>query len=58
MTSNRVFRKGYTHEEAIQRIEAESGKQFNPRVVEAFKAIISEALREIKEYEATHTVQS
>lgn len=51
MISNRSYRQGLSHEEAMKRIEEQSGLQFDPIVVEAFKVIIPEALQEIKEFE-------
>lgn len=52
MISQRSYRNGLSHEEAIQRIEEQSGRQFDPNVVMGFKAIIPGALAEIREYEA------
>lgn len=51
MVSNRSYRQGLSHEEAMQRISEQSGKQFDPQVVTAFAAILPEALAEIKEFE-------
>lgn len=51
MVSNRSYREGMTHEEAMSRIEEQSGKQFDPVVVEAFKAVIPDAIQEIKVFE-------
>jgi len=48
MVSDRSYREGLPHLEAIKRIEEQSGKQFDPVVVEALKAIILEAIEEIK----------
>jgi putative nucleotidyltransferase with HDIG domain len=36
LTSDRPYRKGLPHEEVKERIRADSGKHFDPRVVEAF----------------------
>jgi putative nucleotidyltransferase with HDIG domain len=36
LVSNRPYRKGLPHEEVRQHIKADSGKHFDPRVVEAF----------------------
>jgi putative nucleotidyltransferase with HDIG domain len=36
MVSDRPYRKGRTHEEAVASIQAESGKQFDPRIVRVF----------------------
>ena len=50
MVSDRSYREGLVHEEAMKRIEEQSGKQFDPKVVIAFKSIINEAMSEIKKY--------
>ncbi|MFY0542523.1 HD domain-containing phosphohydrolase [Brevibacillus sp. H7] len=42
ITSDRPYRKGRAHEEAVAEIAAQSGKQFDPSVVEAFLRIPSE----------------
>ena len=39
MISNRVYRKGCTYEAALEELEKFAGTQFDPLVVEAFKAI-------------------
>lgn len=52
MTSNRVYRKSLTSEEAISVLEQGAGKQFDPDLVQLFKAVLPEAIQEIKEYEA------
>lgn len=52
MISNRSYRPAVGHEEAIKRIEEQSGRQFDPAVVQAFKAIIDEAVAEIKKFES------
>ncbi|HWZ81363.1 MAG TPA: HD-GYP domain-containing protein [Terriglobales bacterium] len=36
MVSNRCYRKGLPHEEAIRRLQASSGTQFDSRVLQAF----------------------
>ncbi len=51
IVSNRSYREGLSHEEAMKRIEEQSGRQFDPIVVEAFKTIIPSALAEISEFE-------
>lgn len=48
MVSDRSYRDGFSHVEAINRIEEQSGKQFDPIVVDAFKGIILEAIEEMK----------
>ena len=51
MVSDRSYRQGLSHPEALKRIEQKSGQQFDPFVVQAFKSIIDETLNEIKELE-------
>lgn len=50
MVSKRSYREGLPHEEALKLIENQSGNQFDPNVIEAFKAVIDEALPEISQY--------
>jgi HD domain/PilZ domain len=45
MTSDRPYRKGLSYSEARVEIASQSGRQFDPAVVEAFLAIPEEALR-------------
>lgn len=52
MVSNRSYREGLVHEDAMRRIEEQSGNQFDPQVVGVFKSIIPEALEEIKAFES------
>ncbi|MEW5939759.1 MAG: PAS domain S-box protein, partial [Chloroflexota bacterium] len=42
MTSDRTYRKRLTKEEALNHIKAQSGKQFDPKVVAAFLQLASE----------------
>jgi HD-GYP domain-containing protein (c-di-GMP phosphodiesterase class II) len=42
MTSDRPYRKGFPREKAIDIIKQESGKQFNPDIVQAFLEAIAE----------------
>lgn len=51
MTSKRSYRSGLAHEEAMKRIEEQSERQFDPFVVNAFKSIIPDAARQIREFE-------
>lgn len=51
MVSNRSYRDGLPHDEAMRRIKEQSGKQFDPAVIVAFESIILESLKEIKEFE-------
>jgi len=39
MTTNRAYRKSLTRQEAIQKLEEESGKQFNPFIVKIAKDV-------------------
>ena len=51
MTSNRAYRVSLSHEEAMRRIEEQSGLQFDPTVVETFKEIIPAAMAELRAFE-------
>jgi HD-GYP domain-containing protein (c-di-GMP phosphodiesterase class II) len=42
MISNRCYRKGLSHEEAVQRLLASGGSQFDPVVVQTFVEIAKE----------------
>lgn len=42
MTTNRAYRKSLTREEAIENLEEESGKQFNPFIVKIAKEVFKE----------------
>lgn len=39
LTSDRVYREGYSHEQCVAMIEREAGKQFDPDLVEVFLSI-------------------
>jgi len=41
MTNDRPYRKAISHEEAVAELLHESGRQFDPRVVEAFLAVLN-----------------
>lgn len=43
LTSDRHYRRGWSHEQALAHIRQESGRHFDPAVVEAFLAMIGEA---------------
>ncbi len=47
MISNRCYRKGLTHEEAVRRLAAAEGTQFDPIVVQAFVEIAKEEVAEV-----------
>jgi len=51
MVSDRSYRGGLPHDVALTRIQEQAGRQFDPNVIEAFKAIIPKALTEIKDFE-------
>jgi HD-GYP domain-containing protein (c-di-GMP phosphodiesterase class II) len=40
ITSDRPYRKAWTNEAALEYIKSQSGKQFDPKVVEAFLRMI------------------
>lgn len=58
MVSNRSYRQGLSHEEALKRIDEQSGHQFNPIIVQAFKVIIPEAINQINEAESNKVAES
>jgi putative two-component system response regulator len=39
LSSDRVYREGYTHEKCVNMIQTEAGKQFDPDLVEVFVSI-------------------
>lgn len=47
MISNRCYRKGLPHEEAVRRLTAGSGTQFDPAVVRAFLEIAQEEVANV-----------
>jgi HD-GYP domain-containing protein (c-di-GMP phosphodiesterase class II) len=47
MVSNRCYRKGLAHQEAIDRLLAAGGKQFDPVVVQAFVEIAGQEAAEV-----------
>jgi HD-GYP domain-containing protein (c-di-GMP phosphodiesterase class II) len=53
MISNRCYRKGLPHEEALRRLHADSGTQFDPMVVECFSRIAEAEVEEV--FAATKT---
>jgi HD-GYP domain-containing protein (c-di-GMP phosphodiesterase class II) len=46
LSSDRVYRKGYPHEQCVAMIEREAGKQFDPDLVEVF-VTIQQSFRDI-----------
>jgi len=51
ISSNRSYRVGLEHEEVIKKIENQSGRQFDPKIVQAFKEVIPGALAQIKAFD-------
>jgi len=47
MISNRCYRKGFPHEEAIRRLVADAGAQFDPIVVQAFVEIAGQEVADV-----------
>jgi|SRR5580700_4132082 HD-GYP domain-containing protein (c-di-GMP phosphodiesterase class II) len=47
MISNRCYRKGIPHEEAVRRLSAGSGIQFDPLVVQAFVDIAGQEIEDV-----------
>jgi putative nucleotidyltransferase with HDIG domain len=47
MTTDRPYRKAMQPWEAFEEIVAKAGKQFDPRVVEAFKRVVSEKIERV-----------
>lgn len=47
MISNRCYRKGLPHEEAVRRLIAASGIQFDPLVVQAFVEIAGQEIEDV-----------
>jgi HD-GYP domain-containing protein (c-di-GMP phosphodiesterase class II) len=47
MISNRCYRKGFPHEEAVRRLVADAGAQFDPVVVQAFVEIAEHEVGEV-----------
>jgi HD-GYP domain-containing protein (c-di-GMP phosphodiesterase class II) len=47
MTTDRPYRKGMTPWQALEEIVANSGKQFDPEVVGAFKRVIRDRMERV-----------
>ncbi|GAB4456226.1 MAG: hypothetical protein OHK0029_13820 [Armatimonadaceae bacterium] len=47
LTSNRSYRAAWTHEKAVAEIRDKSGSHFDPRIVEAFLAVIEDVVTEM-----------
>jgi len=48
ITSDRVYRPGRSYDEALAELDAYAGRQFDPRVVEAFRRVPAEEWEEIR----------
>jgi putative nucleotidyltransferase with HDIG domain len=48
ITSDRVYRAGRSYDEALAELDAYAGRQFDPRVVEAFRSVPAEEWDEIR----------
>ena len=48
ITSDRVYRAGRSYEEALAELDAYAGRQFDPRIVEAFRNVPREEWDEIR----------
>jgi response regulator RpfG family c-di-GMP phosphodiesterase len=48
ITSDRVYRKGRDYEDALAELDAFAGRQFDPRIVEAFRRVPREEWDEIR----------
>ena len=57
MVSNRAYRKGKAPQEALAILEQCAGKQFDPDLVEIFKEILPDAIKEIEEFDSTQKEQ-
>ncbi len=51
LTSERAYRKGLSHEEAVRIIKEATGTQFDPVIVEVFEKAIVSASEEVKAFE-------
>ena len=52
MTSDRPYRKGFSHEKAVRLILEESGVQFDPKVLRAFMEAIGEDPSRVPDWDA------
>ena len=57
MVSDRAYRQGLSHEEALRLIEEKAGSQFDPKLIDVFKSILPAASAEIKEYEEKQSLK-
>ena len=52
LISERPYKRAFTHEEARRIIEEESGKHFDPVLVDAFRRVQDEFVKVVEEYES------
>ena len=57
MVSDRAYRQGLSHEEALRLIEEKAGSKFDPKLIDVFKSILPAASAEIKEYEEKQSLK-
>ncbi len=48
MTTDRPYRRARSVEQALEELRAESGRQFNPRVVEVLERVLVEPAPELQ----------
>ena len=58
MTTDRPYRRARSVEQALTELRAESGRQFNPRVVEVLERVLAEPVPEAQALPATLTLSS
>src|SRR5436305_2274651 len=57
ITSDRVYRRGRSYEEAIAELDAFSGRQFDPEVVEAFRRVPREEWDDLRSHSFTKNAE-
>jgi putative two-component system response regulator len=57
LRSRRTYKEGYSHEEAVKVISEESGKSFDPIIVEAFLTLEKEFAQIFDRWSAQHTFE-
>lgn len=58
MVSDRAYRQGLSHDEALKLIEERAGTQFDPELINVFKSILPAASAEITEYEEQQSLKA
>ena len=53
ITSDRVYRKGKSYQAAAEELEAWAGKQFDPKVVEAFHRVLQKDWDDLRDQSVT-----